>query len=233
MALMTVIKARKPKQIAKVFSADDVGNLIKQVAAQLVEGEARVVEVNAAPDMKDLLQLVTARSDLVLMPGTICGAVQGDTIKVITERLLAHKLGVSVDNVPGGMVEIDGVKYAARVKRGVTPPKWVLLDADNPEGMPPSRWDGTSRHAWSTSSRLSWVSVPASALSCFRHHPVYTKPAHSRVKPVTLSSVCLTQKRLSCFVSSFRSKCSCTIYASHHRATAGWTVLSSVMNHEL
>lgn len=147
MALMTVIKARKPKQIAKVFSTDDVGNLIKQVAAQLVEGEARVVEVNAALDLKDLLQLVTARSDLVLMPGAICGAVQGDTIQLITERLLAHKLGVSVDNVPGGMVEIDGVKYAARVKRGVTPPKWVLLDADNPEGMPPEQmgWDIQTR----------------------------------------------------------------------------------------
>ncbi|XOY55995.1 MAG: VapE domain-containing protein [Rhodobacterales bacterium] len=147
MALMTVIKARKPKQIAKVFSTDDVGNLIKQVAAQLVEGEARVVEVNAALDLKNLLQLVTARSDLVLMPGAICGAVQGDTIQLITERLLAHKLGVSLDNVPGGVVEIDGVKYAARVKRGVTPPKWVLLDADNPEGMPPEQmgWDIQTR----------------------------------------------------------------------------------------
>ena len=147
MALMTVIKARKPKQIAKVFSTDDVGNLIKQVAAQLVEGEARVVEVNAALDLKNLLQLVTARSDLVLMPGAICGAVQGDTIQLITERLLAHKLGVSVDNVPGGVVDIDGVKYAARVKRGVTPPKWVLLDADNPEGMPPEQmgWDIQTR----------------------------------------------------------------------------------------
>ena len=151
MALITVIKARKPKQICKVFELDASGKLVKQAAAQLVEGEARAIEVNTALEMQKLLEMVTARSDLVLMPGAISGAVPRETIQLITERLLAHKLGVSVDKVPGGVVEIEGVKYAARVKRGVTPPKWVLLDADNPPGMP------FEQMCWDIQTRLKYL----------------------------------------------------------------------------
>ena len=151
MALMTVIKARKPKRIAKVFRTGDAGNLVKEAAATLVEGEAKIVEVDSAPEMSDLLQLVTAHSNLVLMPGSISGAVPGDVIQLITERSLAHKLGISVDNVPGGVVEIDGVKYAARVKRGIVSSEWILIDADNPEGMP------VEQLGWNIQTRLEYL----------------------------------------------------------------------------
>lgn len=189
MVLMTVIKARKPKQIAKVFELDASGKLAKQAAAQLIEGEAKLVEVNTACEMKKLLQLVTARSDLVLMPGAFIGAVPDETIQVIPERALALKLKVSVDKVRGGVVEIDGVKYAARVKRGIVQPRWLLIDADNPAGMPAEQigWDIQTRLEYlepvipgiSTCERVELLSSSA------RVHEIGgqpSKPSHAYIR---------------------------------------------------
>lgn len=57
----------------------------------------------------------------------------------MTERALAERLGCLLKDVPGGVNIIDGKKYAARLKRGIEPSAWVLIDADNPEGIP-SEW---------------------------------------------------------------------------------------------
>ena len=43
-----------------------------------------------------------------------------------------------VKDTPGGVQETDGEKYAARDKRGIEPSDWILIDADNPEGIPNS-----------------------------------------------------------------------------------------------
>jgi putative DNA primase/helicase len=59
----------------------------------------------------------------------------GKPFEIVTEAELTRLLGRR--KVGGsGVYEVNGRRVAARLKRGMQPSVWVLLDADAPEGMP-------------------------------------------------------------------------------------------------
>lgn len=150
MALVTLIKSTNPRTLGKVFTLDATGKVNKEAAAQLIEAQATTIETSTAADMVRLLHFAANREDSALILGQFQGAVVGEKFTILSERRLAKLLNVGLDQVPGGIVEIDGAKYAARVKRGIMPSEWILIDADNPLGMPLEQtcWDIQTRLAY-------------------------------------------------------------------------------------
>ena len=45
-------------------------------------------------------------------------------------------VGLAEDDCPVGIVEYEGRRVAARLAAGIDPSSWILLDADNPPGIP-------------------------------------------------------------------------------------------------
>lgn len=135
---ITIIKSTVPNKVCKTYSLGEDGKLIKSVIASTTEGEAVTVEVNSAQAMAKVLGKVTERDDLVICPGVWQGAEVGQKFKIYSELDLAEKVcGVrAAGKVQGGVIEHDGELIAARLKRGIDNSAWLLLDADNPPGMP-------------------------------------------------------------------------------------------------
>lgn len=134
MEKITLIKSIQPDKVCKTYTQNGT-SLDKSVIANVFDGEAITLSVPTADAMVKILAKVTERQDLVICPGIWHNA--GDKkFKVMTERHLAERLGVDLSNVPGGVIEHAGERISARLKRGIDYSAWMLLDADNPPGMP-------------------------------------------------------------------------------------------------
>ena len=151
MAFVTLISSIKPSTLGKVFTLDATGEVNKEAAAQLLEAQAETMEVSTAADMVRLLSFAADRQDSALILGQFQDAAVGEKFTILSERRLAKLLNVRRDQVPGGVVEIEGGKYAARVKRGIMPSEWILIDADNPIGMP------IEQTSWDIQTRLEYL----------------------------------------------------------------------------
>jgi hypothetical protein len=139
---ITVIKTENPSKVCKEYKLSATGEVEKKAIANITEGLAFCMDVSDAQKMVSLLMNVTSRQDLVLMSGQFHND-PGKKFKIIPEVKLAELLGSQIGQVQGGVVEHDGMYVAARVKRGINPSAWVLLDADNPPGMP-AEWAAMS-----------------------------------------------------------------------------------------
>jgi predicted P-loop ATPase len=159
MGFVTLIKAVNPSQLGKVFTIDAAGELHKKAAAQLLEGQVATFDISKAGDFVKLLRFAADREDSALILGQFQGAAVGEKFTVVPLKKLAKLLKTSVDAVPGGIVEIDGKKYAARVKRGIIPSEWILIDADNPEGMP------KEQTSWDIQTRLEYLELIVPGIS--------------------------------------------------------------------
>ncbi len=151
MAFVTLIKSINPRTLGKVFTLDAKGEVNKEAAARLLEAQAMTMEISTATDMVHLLRFAAGRENSALILGQFHGAAVSEKFTIITEQRLAQLLNVGLDQVPGGIVEIDGAKYAARVKRGIMPSEWILIDADNPIGMP------IEQTSWDIQTRLEYL----------------------------------------------------------------------------
>ncbi len=130
---ITVLKALQPSRVCKTFKITD-GALTKQAVCNVTHAQAVTHTVETAQELASLLKTVTEANDLVLVPGSW---INGDLpFEVITEKMLAQLMDSTAGEVAGGVHEIDDHRVAARLKRGMRPSAWVLIDADNPEGMP-------------------------------------------------------------------------------------------------
>jgi hypothetical protein len=144
MGKLTVIKTRNPISVGKTFTIEN-GELVKRAGANVFEGVARTVEVPDAAAMVELLEKVTARTDLVLVNGVFRGADTSMFGIVTAKRLEAI---VKAEGGDYGEVLATGRVYtlktgpdagrqvAARLKALQDPSGWLLLDADEPEGFP-------------------------------------------------------------------------------------------------
>jgi predicted P-loop ATPase len=159
MGFVTLIKAVNPRRLGKVFTIDAAGELHKKAAAQLLEGQVATFDISKAGDFVKLLRFAADREDSALILGQFQGAAVGEKFTVVPLKKLAKLLKTSVDAVPGGIVEIDGKKYAARVKRGIIPSEWILIDADNPEGMP------KEQTSWDIQTRLEYLELIVPGIS--------------------------------------------------------------------
>jgi hypothetical protein len=135
---ITIIKSIQPNKVCKTYT-NNGETLDKSVIANVIDGEAITVSVPNADAMVKILSKVTDKQDLVICPGVWHGAEDKQKFKVMTERQLAETLGVDLAKVPGGVIEHAGERISARLKRGISYSAWMLLDADNPPGMP-SEW---------------------------------------------------------------------------------------------
>lgn len=138
---ITIIKSLAPNRVCKQFSIDEAGNILKRSVASVTEGEATLYEVNESKNMVSLLEFVTSKKNLVLCNGYFHKSEQNQKFIVVPEKVLAKKAGSQIGKVDGGVHNINGELVAARVKRGIDPSAWVLLDFDEPAGFP-EHWKG-------------------------------------------------------------------------------------------
>ncbi len=133
---ITIVNAIGPPFVGKTFALVN-GKLTKtKVVASIWKGEGRMVDVPTAKDMLAVLATVTQSGNQALVLDAFKNGKINRRFSIVTEDKLEHLLG----NVPvgdEGIYDVEGVRIAARLKRGVRPSCWLLLDADNPEGMPP------------------------------------------------------------------------------------------------
>jgi hypothetical protein len=132
---ITIIKSENPTRVCKEYTKDSSGKIIKSVVANVTKGIAVSKDANTAQEFVKWLNLVTSRDDLVLCAGVWDGD-PGEKFEVLPEHELAKILGSEIGKVAGGVTLHDGRLISSRLKRGIQPSSWVLLDADNPVGIP-------------------------------------------------------------------------------------------------
>lgn len=163
MSYVTVIKSIKPETLGKLYKLTDAGVLTKNAVANVWLGKATSVCVDAPEGLAKVLKHACQRGDLALMSGRLSGATTKQVVNLVTEKRLGEMLGCKQGDALGGVQEIDGKKYAARLKRGIEVSSWILVDADNPEGMP------TEWRALSLGQRLELLEPIISGIStCLR-----------------------------------------------------------------
>jgi len=125
-SLVTVITSIVPNKVNKDFSLTGKGALTKTAVACISKGDAIVHEVNDSEAMVKLLLSITDSDNKALMLGTWKGSNAGDSISLVTQKELESK----------GAINQSDSKIAARIKDDMDPSSWILIDADNPVGMP-------------------------------------------------------------------------------------------------
>jgi putative DNA primase/helicase len=136
---ITLIKSTTPDKICKSFSLNPTGALVKRAVANISDGRVKSVEVLNAPSFVDLLNYVTERQNLALCPGVWHGSQVGKQFRLLTEKALCELVGGKIGGVQGGVIDHQGELISARLARGIEYSSWLLLDADNPPGIP-SEW---------------------------------------------------------------------------------------------
>lgn len=136
MSYVTVIKSVQPVTLGKRFELDCEGKIKKNAIANVWEGKATTLALTNPEDLRKVLTHVCEASDLALMPGRFSNAQDRAKISLVIEAKLAELLDCEKKIVPGGVQEVNGKKYAARLKRGIENSDWLLIDADNPPGIP-------------------------------------------------------------------------------------------------
>ena len=138
---ITLIKSEKPHQVCKTYATGSDGTLYKDVVANVTEGVAKTVQSKTAEDMATILRSVTNSADLVICPGVWANSQEFDKFHIVSEAKLCQTVGGEMGKVAGGVIDHNGKPIAARLKRGIAPSVWVLIDADDPVGMP-AEWVG-------------------------------------------------------------------------------------------
>ena len=136
MPFVTMIKSSKPVTLGKLFTLDKNGDVTKNAIANVSEGQATALGSMSSKELLKLISLACERDDIALMSGRFIGAEHNSVQHLITEKKLGQILECESKDVPGGVQIIDGKSYVARLKRGIEPSSWILIDADNPEGIP-------------------------------------------------------------------------------------------------
>jgi hypothetical protein len=140
---ITIVTSIVPSTTGKAYSLEPDGKLTKHAIASIAHANAVTVEVPTADKMMKVLRKTTEATNQALILDSLRNN-GGKPFEVVTEAKLTSLLGRRVGGK--GVYEINGRRIAARVKRGMQPSIWVLLDADNPEGMP-DEWKANARRA--------------------------------------------------------------------------------------
>ena len=139
MAHITLIETIRPQSLGKNFELSSDGTLIKNVIANISEGTVTTLATVTPKRLKNILNIASLRDDITLMPGRFINEQHKAEAKLITQKNLAKKLGCSESDVPGGVQEIGDERCVARLKTGIEPSDWIVIDADDPAGIP-DKW---------------------------------------------------------------------------------------------
>ena len=121
MAYITLIETIRPQSLGKNFELSSDGTLIKNVIANISEGTVLTVAQVTPKRLKNILEKVSLKENIALMPGRFVGEQDKAEAKLITQKSLAKKLGCSESDVPGGVQEIGDERCVARLKTGIEP----------------------------------------------------------------------------------------------------------------
>jgi hypothetical protein len=132
---ITLIKTTNPSHVCKTYTLQN-GSLEKAPVANVSEGKAKTLSANNAQEMVKLLKLATDRSDVAICPGVWKGAEVNQQFCYLSRSRLSQLLDVECEDAPPGLLNHNGELVGARLKRGIDPVSWMLLDADNPPGIP-------------------------------------------------------------------------------------------------
>lgn len=135
MEWITLIESENPSRLGKLYKLGSDGKLHKHAVANITRGTATAIEMATPIDFAALLRKASELENAAIMSGRLSGANRDEAVTLVTEKELGRLLG-SEGQTPGGVHEVDGGRYAARLKRGIEPGSWVLIDADNPLGIP-------------------------------------------------------------------------------------------------
>ncbi len=135
---ITVLTSSFPEQVCKKYKLVN-GVLDKRAVANVVKAKAKMVPIETAADLVAVLREVTESSNQVVVAGRWIGGEE--PFEVITEKELVKLVGVKGEQIEGGVHDVGGCRVAARLKRSISSSGLMLLDADDPEGMPPE-WRG-------------------------------------------------------------------------------------------
>jgi len=139
MAHITLIETIRPQSLGKNFELSSDGTLIKNVIANISEGTVTTLATVTPKRLKNILNIASLRDDITLMPGRFINEQHKAEAKLITQKNLAKKLGCSESDVPGGVQEIGDERCVARLKTGIEASDWIVIDADDPAGIP-DKW---------------------------------------------------------------------------------------------
>ena len=139
MSTLTVITSTKPAKVCKRFTMGSDGKLVKTAVANIIEGTAQCFDVPDTDTMVALLRQVTQSDNQVIVSGRWHDCTD-QPFHIVPEEKLAKLMDLPVGNdALGGVQNHKGKLIAARLKRGIDPSDWLLLDADNRPGMP-DKW---------------------------------------------------------------------------------------------
>ena len=133
-AAITIIKSTRPAVLCKRYTKID-GKLKKHAVAHVTAGTCRTLPAATAHEMVRVLAEVTESTDLCIVPGAWRGADDAP-FELVTEDALCELLQARKGEVEGGVHRIGQRRVGARLKRGIDPSCWMLIDADNPPGIP-------------------------------------------------------------------------------------------------
>lgn len=135
---VTIVQAKSPPIVAKRFFVGSDGKIDKKSVANVFVGLAWSKPANDAESFAAILRACADRSDCCLVPGKFLGDdIDGKPFTLVTEAALAAKLKKQpADASLAGVHAVGSERWAARLKRSIAPGAWLLLDADDPEGMP-------------------------------------------------------------------------------------------------
>jgi len=135
---ITILTSAYPPQVCKTYTVVD-GQLKKSAVANVTKAKAMTAQIATAQDLVSVLKEVTESRNKVLVTGRWIGGE--DPFDVVPEGKLAELVCNDGEQIEGGVHNVSGRRVAARLKRSIINSEWTLLDADDPEGMPPE-WRG-------------------------------------------------------------------------------------------
>jgi hypothetical protein len=139
-ACFTVIESRSPARIGKIYSIGPDGKLVKSSVASITKG--RATTLSATPkNIVDALSRAAESDNMALILDSFRGAGPGEPaeIQMVTEDKLKSLTGAEISAAAKqGFFVIESAIVSARLKRLMQSSGCILIDADNPPGMPES-----------------------------------------------------------------------------------------------
>lgn len=137
--IMTEITSTRPAVVGKTYDLNEDGEIIKNQIAHITQGTAVSFEPHDVNDFCRALERVANSRNIVLTPSLWHGDTDGSRFDIVSEAELARLTGHAVGAPElAGILDIDGRRVAARLKRGLDQTPYMLGDWDDAPGIPPA-----------------------------------------------------------------------------------------------
>ena len=136
-ATITVVTSINPAHPGKTFTLQPDGALTKTTRVDIIEATAVMIDAPNGQALLAVLEPMTRSTNQVLILDNFKNWALGQPFRIVTEKKLQYLRGLPPD-VPvddEGVTIVENKPVAARLKRGMAPSAWIMIDVDL-EGMP-------------------------------------------------------------------------------------------------